>query len=228
LKVRQKIIDVAASLPYIPSTIAVSHTLLRDKLVLQSNLKPFVTFQELTATARSVSIVTDASLAAAIEWLTEYGYLIHDENRNNSSNKKSKFKKDSILVASPKWMLQAIGAILTSKHSFITNGEELDVAHLPEIWKPPAYPRVVHQALVNLFESHGVWTRSTHAGKEVLRLWWIRDVGEGSVIARPGGKPNSIEAVLKTLELDKYLPVFQKQVTRIDNNLIILNPANST
>jgi len=257
---RDKLVEYATALPFIPDAIPSSHVRLSHKIEKQSRIRPFLRFkapcpfltlpglpcgslgralrvawgfpsaQELSEMARECGISSEASLEIALEWLKEMGFLIytgdhrklfqmihttcpfspspsgtsvmtlnpspspssfssllsssssvsssswvlpgHDKTSPNGSGTASPLSSgrcliaereeahlvDDFIIISPRWVLEAIGAITAARHTCLTNHGEVSFRVLSDqIWRAAStFPAQAHFPLVRVLHDYGV------------------------------------------------------------------------
>ncbi len=222
-KLRDTLIEIASSLPFIPEPLPTSHLRLKDMIEKRSEFKPFLTLKEFRQLASSCDVVSEASLQQAIKWYRELGIVICSNQRNentanmNQSNEQLSCLND-LFVISPKWLLQAIAAVVTSKRSHISKTGELTYPILSaKLWNSIYFPQRIHHRLAQLFDYFGVWELTKQDGDkegscEVITIWWLRKNSKKNDTTPILQGATSVKQLLEILQLQKYIPLFEEQV----------------
>eukprot|EP00007_Cunea_sp_BSH-02190019_P005553 CAMPEP_0174232408 /NCGR_PEP_ID=MMETSP0417-20130205/2700_1 /TAXON_ID=242541 /ORGANISM="Mayorella sp, Strain BSH-02190019" /LENGTH=2427 /DNA_ID=CAMNT_0015310457 /DNA_START=88 /DNA_END=7371 /DNA_ORIENTATION=+ len=139
---RAEIERLVAAQPHMGEEFPTSYLEL-EKLAMteKKRMPPIVTAQDFAAMGIICNIREEAELNSATALLHNLGSLVH-------------FDTDGLrdlIILDPQWLSDMMSTIITTKHSFVSDGI-LNHTALRQIWRPPKFPRELHRTLLKLLQ----------------------------------------------------------------------------
>jgi internalin A len=104
---------------------------------------PVISMAEFKSWAACCGISAAGQAVSAAKLMNDLGVIVYVHEGKDGL--------DDLVILDPQWLMRLMATLITTKPNFVKNGVLL-ASDLPQIWKPPDFPEILHASLMSLLE----------------------------------------------------------------------------